>query len=167
MEFFGTVRQKFLTENRDTSYLLPTPLVCKFFWYPKLVKHWGFSLRIFSALWDKKFSTEDLDTPSLLSINFLATGNLMKHSAEKFPYGFLRHCQTINFWQKIVIFPPPLILKLFGYRKADETQHRRVPLWNSSALSEKKILTENRDTSYLLPPLLVCKFFRYPNLVKH
>ena len=37
------------------------------FRYPKLVKHEGVPLRKFSALWDKKFSTENLDTPSPLS----------------------------------------------------------------------------------------------------
>ena len=33
------------------------------FWCPKIVKQWRVPLRCFSALWDKKFSTENLDTP--------------------------------------------------------------------------------------------------------
>ena len=42
--------------------------------------------------------------------------------------------------------PPPLIRKLFRYRKFFETQHRRAPLWNFSALWDKKFSTENCDT---------------------
>ena len=59
------------------------------------------------------------------------------------------------------MIPPPLIHKLFGYRKFSETQHRSVPLRNFSALWDKKILTENRDAPSLLPSsLLIHKFFR-------
>ena len=44
-----------------------------------------------------------------LSINFLATGNFLKHSTEGFPYEIFRHCETKNFRRKILILPPPLI----------------------------------------------------------
>ena len=46
---------------------------------------------------------------------------------------------------------PLLIHNFFAYRNFFETQHRRVPLWNSSALSDKIFLTENRDTR---PPVI-------------
>ena len=91
----------------------------------------------------QKISTENLDTPlppPLLSINFFATGNFLKHSTEGFTYKIFRHCETKNFRWKIVILspspppPPPLIHKLFRYRKISETQHRRVPLRNISVL---------------------------------
>ena len=42
--------------------------------------------------------------------------------------------------------PPPLTHKLFGYRKFSETQHRRLPVRNFSALGDKIISTENLDT---------------------
>ena len=50
---------------------------------------------------------------------------------------------------------PLLIYKLFGYRKFSETQHRRVPLRNFSALWDKKFSTENLDTT---PPPLIQTF---------
>ena len=154
--------------------------------------------------------TENPDTPPhLLSINFLSTGKLMKHSTEWLPYGILRHCQTKNFdrksWYflppptsshpKIFSIPeigetlggsppkffgtvrqkifdgkswyPPLIHKLFGYRKVDGTQHRKVPLWNSSALSDK-IFDRKPWYSLALPtsPPFIHEFFRYLKLVK-
>ena len=52
--------------------------------------------------------TKNPDTPPhLLSINFLSTGKLMKHSTEWLPYGILRHCQTKNFDRKSWYFLPP------------------------------------------------------------
>ena len=130
------------------------------FWCPILVKQWRVPLRNFLALWDKKFSMENLDTtppprpsysnffgtrnqcnskglpygnfrhcetenfrrkllilpPPLLSINFFATGNFLKHSAEGLNHEIFRHCETKNFRRKILILPP-VIHKLFRYRK--------------------------------------------------
>ena len=48
----------------------------------------------FSALCDRKFPTENPDTP-LLSINFFATGNFPKHSTEGYSYEAFRYCETI------------------------------------------------------------------------
>ena len=58
---------------------------------------------------------------------------------------------------------PPLIHKLFRYRTFSETQIRRVPLRNFSALWDKKLLTKNRDTP---PPLLYINFFDTRNFLK-
>ena len=107
--FFGTVREQIFYRKSWSS-----PHRHKVFRYPKLMKHWRVPLQKFSALWGKKFSTEDLDTPTphpapptLLSINFFATRNFLKHSTEGFPYEIFRHCETKNFWQRIVTLPLP------------------------------------------------------------
>ena len=93
-----------------------------------------FQLRNFSALWDKKFSTKILILPPpLLPINFFATGNFLKHTAECFNYEIFRQCETKIFdgksWYSTL---PPLIHTLFRYRKFSETHRRRVPLRNVS-----------------------------------
>ena len=57
-KIFSTVRQNFFDGN------LWYPLLCtKFFRYPKLSETLKGCPRNFSALWDKKFSTETCDTP--------------------------------------------------------------------------------------------------------
>ena len=81
----------------------------------------------------QKNSTENLVTPPFLSIKFFATGNFLKHSTERFPYKIFRHCETKKFRRKILLLPL-LIHKVFRYRNFSETQHRRVPLRNFSAL---------------------------------
>ena len=55
-------------------------------------------------------------------------------------------------------YSPLLIHKLFRYQKFSETQHRRVSLWNSSALWDKKFSTENLNT----PPSLLSRNFSLP-----
>ena len=61
-----------------------------------------------------------------------------------------------------MIIPPLLIHKLFRYRKFSETQIRRVPLRNFSALwDKKKFDTKSWHNS------LKHKIFRYPKLVTH
>ena len=119
--------KNFLTEKRDTTSLLPLlppPLLSiNFFDTRNFVKHRRVPLWNFSALWDKKFSTENLDTPSpLLSKNFFATGHFLKHRSEGFLYEIFRHCETKNFWQRIVILPSPLIHKFFRHQKLCETK---------------------------------------------
>ena len=51
-------KKNFDTKSWDKS------LKHKIFRYPKLVTHWRFPLRNFSALWDRHFLTENRDTPS-------------------------------------------------------------------------------------------------------
>ena len=72
-------------------------------------------LRKFSALWDKKISTENLDTlPPLSYSNFFDTRSYCNSKA--FPYGNFRHCETKIFRRKILILPPPILFKFFGTR---------------------------------------------------
>ena len=110
----------------------------------------------------------NLDTsPSLLSINFFATRNFLKHSIEGVLYEMFRHCQTKNFRRKILILPLPLFIhKLIRYRKLSETQHKRVPL-QSFLVERQKNSTENCDTPFLPPPLLSINFSDTRNSVKH
>ena len=119
-KFFGTVRQQIF--NRKSWY---SPHRHKVFRYPKLMKHWRVPLQKFSALWGKKFSTEDLDTPT-------------PHPTPSPPH--------------------PLIHKLFRYQKFSETQIRRVPLRNFSALWDKETFDKE---SWYSPSPLIHKFFRY------
>ena len=127
--------KKFSTENLDTP---PSPLIHKLFRCRKLseTQHRRVHQQNFSALWDKKFSTKILILPPpLLSINFFATGNFLKHTAECFNYEIFRQCETKIFdgksWYSTL---PPLIHTLFRYRKFSETHRRRVPLRNVSVL---------------------------------
>ena len=65
-KFFGTVRQKKLTENGDTPPL--PPLLHKFFRYQKVseTQHRRVPPLSFSALWDKTTSTEKRESPFLI-----------------------------------------------------------------------------------------------------
>ena len=107
---FGTVRQKIFDRK---SWHSPSPLIHKLFRCRKLseTQHRRVHLQNFSALWNKKLSTENLDTPPspFLSIHFFAAGNFLKHSTEGFTYKIFRHCETKNFRRKILILPPPLL----------------------------------------------------------
>ncbi len=86
---FGTVRQKIFDRK---SWHSPSPLIHKLFRCRKLseTQHRRVHLQNFSALWNKKLSTENLDTPPspFLSIHFFAAGNFLKHSTEGFTYKF-------------------------------------------------------------------------------
>ena len=138
------------------------PLKHKIFRYPKLWHTKDSPTKFFGTVRQKIFDGKSWYSP-FLSINFFATGNFLKHSTEGFPYEISRHCETKNFRRKILILPL-LIHKLFRYRKISETQHRRVPLRNFSALWDKKISTETFDTP---PSLLSINFFATGNFLKH
>ena len=56
----------------------------------------------------------------------------------------------------MILSPPPLIHKLFGYRKFSETQHKRFELRNFSALETKGF---RRKILILPPPLSYSNFF--------
>ena len=92
------------------------PLIHKLFGYRKFSEtqeRWV-PLRSFSALWDKKCSTVNLETPPPhLSINFSATGMFLKHSTEGFPYGAFRHCETKHFYGNSW-YPPLLSINFFA-----------------------------------------------------
>ena len=67
-----------------------------------------------------------------------------------------------KFWQKIVIFPPPLLsLSFFRDQIFSEAKIRKVSLRNFSALWDKIFDTKSWHNS--LKP----KFFRYPKLMTH
>ena len=121
-------------------------------------------LRKFSALWDKIFSTENLDNPPpLLSINFFATGLFPEHSTEGFTYEFFRHCETKKFRQKIENRDITLwSIKFCGTR--NERNTKGFPLPNLSTLWDKKI---DGKSWYPFPPLLCIKFFATRNFLIH
>ena len=117
-------------------------------------------LRKFLAMWDKIFSTENLDTPFLISIHFFSTGNFLEHSTEGFPYEVFRYCEKNQLRRKIVI-PTPLSYPLhFSIPEINETL-KETPT-KMFGIMRQKILTENRDT-----PLLGIKFFDTRNCLKH
>ena len=66
-----------------------------------------------------------------------------------------------KFWQKIVIYPPPLILIFFRDQKISEAQIRKVSLRNFSALWDKIFDTKSWHNS--LKP----RIFRHPKLMTH
>ena len=107
----------------------------------------------------QKISTENRDI-TLWSIKFFDTRNQWHPKGS--PYKIFRHCETKNFRRNILILPPPLIYKIFCYRKFSETQYRRVPLRNVSVLSDNKFSIENRDIL-----LLGIKCFVNRNFLKH
>ena len=155
-KFFGTVRQKVLTENRD---LPPPPPILIFFQYQKFSEAQirKVSLRNFSALWDKMFDTKSWHNS--LKPKIFRNPKLMTHWWV--PLRSFSALSDKKFWQKIVIFPPPLILIFFRDQKFSEAQIRKVSLQNFSALWDKMFDTKSWHNS--LKP----KIFRNPKLMTH
>ena len=87
-------------------------LIPNIFRYPKLVKHYRVPLRKFSALWDKKFTTENLYTPPSLIHNFFSIPEVLWNT-ESFPYEIFRHFETKNFPREIFILPTLLSINFF------------------------------------------------------
>ena len=168
---FSTARKK-STENGVTAPSLPSLSSVKFFDIRKILEHRKVPLRRFSALWDKTFSTEDLDTPlPLLCINFFANSNFLEHSTEGFHYELFRYCETTKIRRKILILsPPPLIHKLFRYRNFSQTQHRSVPLrclGIETTKFRRDIMMHARLQPSPLHPLLPINFFATGKTLKH
>ena len=157
-KFFGTVRQKVLTENRD---IFPSPLILIFFRDQKFSEAQirKVSLRNFSALWDKIFDTKSWHNS--LKPKIFRNPKLMTHWWV--PLRSFSALSDKKFWQKIVIFPPPppLILIFFRDQNFSEAQIRKVSLRNFSALWDKIFDTKSWHNS--LKP----KIFRYPKLMTH
>ena len=85
---------KVSTENLDTP---PHPLIQTFSIPEEFYERIKGSATVFFGTVKQKIFEGNLDTsPSPLSINFFATRNFLKHSAEGFPYEFFRHCGTKN-----------------------------------------------------------------------
>ena len=103
-EFTYKMFQQCETTNfRRKILILPPPSYPNFFGTRNQCNSKGFPYGKLLALWDKKFSTENLDTaPLLFSINFFAAGNFLKRSTGGFPYEVFRYCETKKFRQRIV-----------------------------------------------------------------
>ena len=99
-EIFGTVRQK----NFDGKSWHSPLIYQNFFGTRNSWNSKGFPYEIFRH-WDKKFLTENLDTPPPpFYPNFFDTEN--NWNTKGFPaYGNFRHCETKNFRRKILIPP--------------------------------------------------------------
>ena len=97
MKYFDTVRQKL---RRKIAIL---PAYPNFFDTRNYCNSKGFLYGNFRHCETKNFRRKilKLSPPPLLSINFFATGNFLKHSTEGFTYQFFRHCKTKKFRQKI------------------------------------------------------------------
>ena len=115
------------------------------------------SLRKFSALWDKIFDTKSWHNS--LKPKIFRYPKLMTHWWV--PLRSFSALSDKNVWQKIVTFPPPLILIFFRDQKFSEAQIRKVSLRNFSALWDKMFDTKSWHNS--LKP----KIFRYPKLMTH
>ena len=155
-KFFGTVRQKYLTENRDISPLL----ILIFFRDQKFSEAQirKVSLRNFSALWDKIFDTKSWHNS--LKPKIFRNPKLMTHWW--LPLRSFSALSGKKFWQKIVIFPPPPFILIFlRDQKFSEAQIRKVSLRNFSALWDKIFYTKSWHNS--LKP----KIFRNPKLMTH
>ena len=125
--------------------------ILNIFWYPKLVKHWWVPSRSFSALLDKKFSTENCDTPIMHKIfRYPKFSETLKRCP--------RNCSAL--WdQKFLTekrdIPPPFSsIKLFETRNF--LKNSRIPLRNFPVLWDKKFRRK-----IVIGPLLSIIFFRY------
>ena len=89
------------------------------FWCSKLVKHWRVPLGCFSALWDKKFSTENLDTtPPLIQIFSVPEINA---TIKDSPTGIFGTVRQKNFDGKSWYYSPPPLIQIFSVREINAT----------------------------------------------
>ena len=134
----------------------------KIFRYPKFSETLKGSPWNFSALWDKKFSTENLDTdtPPPFYPNFFDTRNYC--NSKGFTYGNFRHCETKNFWRKILTLPPSLI-QTFSVPEISETL-KGSPTKFFGTVRQKKFDKKSWNSP---PPLLSINFFATGNFLKH
>ena len=140
-KFFGTVRQKVLTENRD---IFPPPLLSL-----SLFRDLKFSeaqirkvsLRNFSALWDKISDTKSWHNS--LKPKIFRNPKLMTHWWV--PLRSFSALSDKKFWQKIVIFPPPLLSLYFFETRYFQKQRSERFLYEIFRHCETKFSTQNRD----------------------
>ena len=138
-KFFGTVRQNVLTENRDIS----PPLMLIFFRDQKISEAQirKVSLRKFSALWDKNFDTKSWHNS--LKPKIFRNPKLMTHWWV--PLRSFSALSDKKFWQKIVIFPPPLLSLSFFETKNFQKHRSERFLYEIFRHCETKSSTQNRD----------------------
>ena len=137
-KFFGNVRQKVLTENRDIS----PRLILIFFRDQKFSEAQirNVSLRNFSALWDKIFDTKSWQNS--LKPKIFRYPKLMTHWWV--PLRSFSALSDKKFWQKIVISPPVLSLSFFETRNFQKHRSERF-LYETFRHCETKFSTQNRD----------------------
>ena len=141
-------------KNRDTT---PSSLIKKSCATRNFLQHQSVSARNFSALWNKKISTDNSEVP-LLSINFFDTGFFPKHRRV--------HLRIFSvLWDKILEkkswqTPSSLIKKSCATRNF--LKHRSVSARTFSALWNKKISTDNSEL-----PLLSVNFYDTRFFLKH
>ena len=119
--------------------LVIPPIMHKIFSIPQIF--WnieGMPTNIFGTVRQKNFDGKTWYP--LVCINFFDTLNFLKHWRDA--HEIFRHCETKKFRRKNVI--PPSMHKIFRYPKFSETL-KGCPR-NFSALWDKKISTEKRDT---------------------
>ena len=139
-KFFGTVRQKVLTENRDIS----PPLILIFFRDQKFSEAQirKVSLRNFSALWDKIFDTKSWHNS--MKPKIFRNPKLLTHWSV--PLRSFSALSDKMFWQKIVIFPPPALLFLSFFETRIFQKHRSERfLYEIFRHCETKFSTQIRD----------------------
>ena len=150
-KIFGTETKNFSTENLDTP---PPLLLSKFFRDQKLVKHWKIPLRNFSALWDKKISIENLESPPPPSYpsTFSLPEDFWNTAQKGSPTKFIGTVRQKTFdgktWYPLVcikFFDTPNFLKLWRYAH-EIFQHCE---------------TKNFRRKNVIPPSMP-KVFRYP-----
>ena len=157
-KFFGTVRQKVLTENRDISpppphsypYLFSRPEIFR------STDQKGFSTKFFGTV------RQNFDTKSWhnsLKPKIFRNPKLMTHWWV--PLRSFSALSDKSFDRKSWYFPPPLILIFIRDQKFSEAQIRKVSLRNFSALWDKMFDTKSWHNS--LKP----KIFRNPKLMTH
>ena len=132
---------------------IPLSLIHIFFFHRKeLVQHRKDPLRSFTFLWDKKFSTKPWSPPLLCMKTFRVRSYW---STEGFIYKFLRHCGTMNFHCRKVIYTS--YEKMFRYPSF--LKHWMVHPRNISALWDKRFWTENRVIPFSLEKLFDTRIF--------
>ena len=128
----------------DGKSWFPPPLI-QTFSIPEIIATVKDSSTKISGTETKNFRRKILIHPPPSFIQIFS-GPEVSETLKDSPTKFFGTVRQKNFDRKSWKSPPPLIHKLFRYRKISETQHRRVHLPNLSALWDKKLSTEKRDT---------------------
>ena len=138
-KFFGTVRQKVLTENRDIS---PPPSYPYLFFETRNFQKHRSERSLYETYrhCETKFSTQNRDIT--LEPKIFQYPKIMTHWW--IPYEVFRQSDK-KFWQKIVIFPPPLLsVSFFETRNFQKHRSERF-LYEIFRHCETKFLTQNLD----------------------
>ena len=140
-KFFGTVRQKVLTQNRDIP---PPPSYPYLFSRPEIFRSTdqkGFSLKFFGTV--RQNVRHKIVTHNSLKPKIFRNPKLMTHWWV--PLRSFSALSDKKFWQKIVIFPPPLLsLSFFETRNFQKHRSERF-LYEIFRHCETKCSTQNRD----------------------